>query len=71
MVEVLDTSYNYNSGELEQFLILTDSGQPRTVQASPENVLLYDPEMSYHLIMGYSHFLTVRLRLYCKSQIRL
>lgn len=56
MVEVLDRSYNYNSGELEQFLILTDSGQPRTVQASPENVLLYDPENELPFDNGLQSF---------------
>lgn len=42
MSEVLDVSRN-EDGEITQFLILGDDGQPDTRVASPENLLLYDP----------------------------
>lgn len=43
-MEVLSCSYDNNTGELKQFLIIGDDGQPDTKLASPTNLLLYDPE---------------------------
>ena len=43
MTEALDTSYDKETGELTQFLIL-EEGQPVLKKATAENVLLYDPE---------------------------
>jgi hypothetical protein len=40
---VADVSYNQD-GEIEQFLIFSDSGEPDTRRATPENLLLFDPE---------------------------
>lgn len=38
-----DVSHDPN-GELEQFLLFWDDGMPETRRATPENVLLFDPE---------------------------
>jgi hypothetical protein len=43
MSEVLDLSRNAETGELTQFTILDDTGQPQLVKATPSNILLYDP----------------------------
>lgn len=44
MTEIIDRSHNRETGELQQFTIIRDDGQPDLVKATPENVLLYDPE---------------------------
>lgn len=44
MSEVLDISRNAETGEMTQFTVLDSSGQPQLVKATPENILLYDPE---------------------------
>lgn len=40
---VADVSYNQD-GEIEQFLLFWENGEPDTRRATPENVLLFDPE---------------------------
>lgn len=42
--QIIDRSYNKETGELQQFTIIDDTGQPQLVKSTPENVLLYDPE---------------------------
>jgi hypothetical protein len=41
---IIDRSYNKETRELQQFTVIDDTGQPQLVKATPENVLLYDPE---------------------------
>lgn len=43
MTEILDVSRDNDTGEITQFLIIDETGQPDTKIASPENMLLYDP----------------------------
>jgi hypothetical protein len=43
-MDVIDRSYHKETGELQQFTLIDDSGQPQLVKATPENILLYDPE---------------------------
>lgn len=43
-MEVIDRSYHKKTGELQQFTVIDNTGQPQLVKATPENVLLYDPE---------------------------
>jgi|APHM01.1.fsa_nt_gi hypothetical protein len=52
MTEVLDKSYNQETGELQQFLILDETGQPQLLKATPENILLHDPENELPLENG-------------------
>lgn len=40
---VADVSYDQD-GEIEQFLVFWDSGEPDTRRATTENILLFDPE---------------------------
>jgi hypothetical protein len=56
MTEVLDCSYD-EDGNISQFLIL-ENGQPETKLASPENLLLYDPEEELPFDGGMSEFLS-------------
>lgn len=44
MSEIIDRSYQKETGELTQFTVLDNHGQPQLVKASAENILLYDPE---------------------------
>ena len=44
MTEIIDRSYNKDTGELEQFTVVAGDGQPSLVKANTKNVLLYDPE---------------------------
>lgn len=57
MTEILDVSRDNETNELTQFLILED-GQPETKIASPENVLLYDPEDELPFDGGMTDFLS-------------
>jgi hypothetical protein len=57
MVEVLDISRDTQTGKITQFLILADDGQPETKLASPENLLLYDPENELPFDGGMRQFL--------------
>jgi len=58
MPEVLDISRDNETGEITQFLILGDDGQPQTKIASPENLLLYDPEDELPFEGGMYEFVT-------------
>lgn len=58
MTEILDVSRDKETGEITQFLILGDSGQPDTKIASPENLLLYDPEDELPFEGGMNEFLS-------------
>jgi len=44
MVEIIDVSHNKETGELEQFTVIDEGGQPQLITGSRENILLYDPE---------------------------
>lgn len=57
MTEVLDVSYD-DDGEISQFLIFGDDGQPETKGGSAENLLLYDPENELPFDGGMSDFLS-------------
>ena len=57
MTEILDVSRDNETNELTQFLILED-GQPETKIASPENILLYDPEDKLPFDGGMQDFLS-------------
>lgn len=41
---IIDRSYNKETGELQQFTVIDSTGQPQLIKATPENILLYDPE---------------------------
>lgn len=55
---IADLSYNRDTGELEQFLIFWDGGEPDTRRATPENVLLFDPEDEFPFEGGLHDFLS-------------
>jgi hypothetical protein len=57
MTEVLDISRD-DSGEITQFLILDDNGQPKTKVGSSENLLLYDPDDELPFEGGMHEFLS-------------
>jgi len=40
---IIDKSFDHETGELLQFTIIDDSGQPQLIKANSENILLYDP----------------------------
>jgi len=52
---VADVSYNQD-GEMEQFLIFWDDGEPDTRRATAENILLFDPEDSLPFDGGLNQF---------------
>lgn len=56
MTEILDVSRDHETDEVTQFLIL-ENGQPETKIASPENLLLYDPEDELPFDGGMADFL--------------
>lgn len=56
MSEVLDRSYD-DDGNITQFLLL-EEGQPVTKLATPENLLLYDPEDELPFDGGMNDFLS-------------
>jgi len=58
MARIIDKSYNRDTGELEQFTIIRDSGEPDLVKATPENVLLFDPEDELPFEDGLHEFLS-------------
>lgn len=43
MSEVIDISRDAETGEITQFTLIRDDGQPDLVKATPENLLLHDP----------------------------
>lgn len=55
---VIDVSRNKETGEVEQFTIISDSGQPELMKATPENMLLFDPENELPFDDGMSGFLS-------------
>jgi hypothetical protein len=57
MAEIIDKSYNQETGELQQFTVIDNSGQPQLVKATPENVLLWDPEDELPFEDGMYNFL--------------
>ena len=54
---VIDKSYDKETGELTQFTIIKDDGQPDLVKASAENILLWDPENELPFENGLYEFL--------------
>lgn len=58
MVETVDLSHHKETGELQQFTVLDDDGQPQLVKATAENVLLYDPENELPFDNGMYNFLS-------------
>lgn len=52
---VADVSYDQD-GEIEQFLLFWENGEPDTLRATPENVLLYDPEDELPMEGGLQDF---------------
>ena len=54
---VADTSYNQETGELEQFLVFWSGGEPELKRASAENILLFDPEDELPFENGMYEFL--------------
>jgi hypothetical protein len=54
---VIDTSHNRETGELEQFTIINEQGQPELMKATPSNVLLFDPENKLPFEDGLHGFL--------------
>lgn len=57
MTEILDISRNEDD-KITQFLILGGDGQPDTKVASPENLLLYDPDDELPFEGGMNDFLS-------------
>ena len=55
---VIDISRNKETGDITQFTILDDSGQPTLKKATPENILLYDPADELPFDDGMSGFLS-------------
>lgn len=55
--EIADKSYDKQSGELTQFLVLWEDGEPELKRASAENVLLFDPEDNLPFDDGLYNFL--------------
>ena len=58
MTEVLDISRDAETGEMTQFTVLDQTGQPQLVKATAENILLYDPEDSLPFDDGLYGFLS-------------
>lgn len=58
MSRIIDKSYNKESGELQQFTIIADTGQPDLKKATAENILLYDPEDELPFEDGMRSFLS-------------
>lgn len=52
---VADVSYN-KDGEMEQFLLFWDNGEPDTRRATIENILLFDPEDDLGIDGGLNQF---------------
>lgn len=55
--EIADKSYNKDTEELTQFLVLWKDGEPELKRASAENVLLFDPEEDLPFDNGLYEFL--------------
>jgi len=57
MSDVIDISRNKDTGEIEQFTVITSDGQPNLVKATAENLLLYDPADDLPFDGGMHEFL--------------
>jgi hypothetical protein len=57
MTDILDKSYDNDTGEITQFLVM-DGAEPVTKKATPENLLLYDPEDELPFDGGMKQFLS-------------
>jgi len=57
MSEVIDISRNKDTGDIEQFTVITSDGQPNLVKATAENLLLYDPADELPFEGGMHEFL--------------
>lgn len=57
MADIIDISRNRETGEIEQFTIIDNGGQPQLVKATPENMLLYDPADDLPFENGMHDFL--------------
>jgi len=55
--EPIDISRDRETGEIKQFTIIDKHGQPQLIKASPENILLYDPEGKLPFDGGMYEFL--------------
>ncbi len=55
---VIDVSRNQETGEISQFTIIDNRGQPTLKKATPENILLYDPADELPFDDGMSGFLS-------------
>lgn len=55
---VIDISRNKETGEIEQFTVIDETGQPNLVKATPENMLLYDPANELPFENGMHGFLS-------------
>ena len=58
MSRVIDISRNKDTGDIEQFTVITSDGQPNLVKATAENLLLYDPADELPFDGGMSGFLS-------------
>jgi len=63
MSEILDISYDNDTGEITQFLIIGNDGQPHTKKATPDNLLLYDPEDELPFDNGLNTFFSAETAL--------
>jgi hypothetical protein len=58
MTEVIDVSRDAESGEITQFTILDEKGQPQLVKGTAENLLLWDPDDELPFENGMYEFLS-------------
>jgi hypothetical protein len=58
MTEVIDVSRDAESGEITQFTILDEKGQPQLVKGTAENLLLWDPDDELPFENGLYEFLS-------------
>src|SRR6056297_408996 len=58
MSTVIDVSTNRNTGEVEQFTIINEQGQPELMKATATNMLLYDPLDELPFEEGLGSFLS-------------
>jgi len=57
MTNVIDVSRDQETGDITQFTIISDTGQPELKKATPENLLLYDPADELPFENGMRDFL--------------
>jgi len=58
MSTVIDVSTNRDTGEIEQFTIINEQGQPELMKATATNMLLYDPMDELPFDGGLGSFLS-------------